>query len=351
MDTQFRTPARLVALAAALIAGAAGATETRGALYADLRLSLDYTEDTGAASGPTFTSTDNNSMWGVKASTARGGVKVFGAYERFLDAGDPNAGFPLEVTRQAYLGLDSMCGTLKFGRHATAYAEAGRKLDPFYNTAVSGSAGVAAAGSIFGGGNSHGSATLFNGDALDRAYVADHFAYRSPAFAGFAANVAVFLDESGTADQDHDFGGGIEYVADGITAGAQFIDANGAHPLSWGSNVEAARLYAGYTHTRFGVGVSLEQLDLPGTTSENYLMVSGWYGLRDDTRVAVSAGVEDDSAFAGESVRVGVFHDVIENFTIWLAGRHANDSTVVNNDTSVISLGASYKFNLGFSSE
>jgi hypothetical protein len=351
MDTQVGTSARLVALAAALIAGAAGATETRGALYADLRMSLDYTEDTSAASGPTFTSTDNNSMWGVKASTARGGVRVFGGYERFLDAGDPNIGFPLEVTRQAYLGLDSMCGMLKFGRHATAYAEAGRKLDPFYNTAVSGTAGVAAAGSIFGGRNSHGSATAFNADALDGAYVADHFAYRSPAFAGFAANVALFLDESGSSDQNHDFGGGIEYVAGGITAGAQFIDANGAHPLSWGANVEATRLYAGYTHTRFGVGASLEQLDVPGAMTENYLMVSGWYGLREDTRVAVSAGVEDDSARAGESVRAGVFHDVIENFTIWLAGRYYNDSTALNNDSTVVSIGASYKFDLGFSSE
>ena len=351
MDTQRNIPARLVALAAALIAGAAGATETRGALYADLRLSVDYTDDHSGAPGPTYTGTDNNSTWGVKASTARGGVKVFGGYERFVDAGDPAVGLPLEITRQAYFGLDSMCGTLKFGRHATAYAEAGRKLDPFYNTAASGTAGVAAAGSLFGGGNSHGSATLFNGDILDRAYVADHLAYRSPSFWGVAANAAVFLDETGTSDQNHDYGLGVEYAGHGITAGAQFIDANGAHPLTWGTGVEATRLYAGYAHTRFGVGLSLEQLDVPGTMTENYLMVSGWYGLRDDTRVAASIGVEDDSATAGESLRAGVFHDVIENFTIWLAGRYFNHSTSINNDTTVVTLGASYKFDLGFASD
>ena len=101
-----------------------------------------------------------------------------------------------------------------------AVVEAGRKLDPFYDTAASGIGGILAAGSLFGAGNSHGTSTEFNADALGGAYVADHLAYRSPAFHGFTGNVAVFLDEpADTADEEHGFGVGAEYLADGITAG------------------------------------------------------------------------------------------------------------------------------------
>src|SRR5690349_4872326 len=220
------------ATAAALFAGAAGAADTRGALYADLRLSLDVTDDASLAGGPTWTTTDNQSVWGVKVSTARGGITVFGAWERYVETDDPALpGIPVELTRQSWIGVTSLCGTIKAGRHATAYSEAGRKLDPFYDTAASGVGGVAAAGSMFGGGNSHGTSSAFNADALGGAYVADQISYRSPEFYGLTGNAAVFFDEANADGQDHAFGAGVEYLRDGITAGVQFIDANGANPL------------------------------------------------------------------------------------------------------------------------
>jgi hypothetical protein len=339
----------LAAIAAACMSGGALAAESRGALYGDLRLSLDYADDNSTASGPTYTVTDNNSVWGVKASTAQGGVTVFGAYERFIDSDDPSTGTPVEFTRQAYLGLTSFCGTVKFGRHSTAYADAGRKLDPFYNTAASGTGGVAAAGSIFGAGNSHGSSTRFNGDFLGEAIVADHIAYQTPVFLGLTANAAMFLDETGNADQDHDYGAGLEYAGGGFTAGAQFLDANGANFATWGVDVEAMRAYAGYAGSRFGAGASWERLDMPtGTDNASFLMVSAWYGVREDTRVAVSFGLENESGTEGDSLRAGVFHDVAENFTIWLAVRRYNERVAANPDADVVTLGGSYKFNLGF---
>lgn len=337
------------AAAAALVTGTATALETRGALYGDLRLSLDYTED---GTDQTFTATDNQSTWGLKFSTARGGVRVFGAYERFLDADEPaTPGAPVEVTRLAYLGLASQCGTLKFGRHATAYSEVGRKLDPFYNTAVSGTDGALAAGSLVGGGNSHGTSTEFNADAFGNAYVANHLAYESPALFGLRGNAALFLDESGTDDQDHDYGAGLEYAGHGITLGGQFLDVNGANAPTWGAGLEAARFYAGYAQARYGAGVSWERIDLPGAATLNYLLVSGWIGLRDDTRLAVSVGAEDDSTTEGDSLRAGLFHDVIENFTVWVAGRYYNHSDSATLDANVVTLGASYKFSLGFATE
>jgi hypothetical protein len=161
--------------------------------------------------------------------------------------------------------------------------------------------------------------------------------------------VAFFVDETGSADQDHDYGAGLEYADHGVTAGAQFIDANGSQDLTWGANVEAARLYAGYAGGRFGAGASWERLDLPGATTANYLMVSGWYGIFDGTRVAVSVGVEDDSATEGDSQRVGIFHDVIEDFTVWAAARRFNGPG--KTDADVVTVGASYKFDLGFSTD
>lgn len=338
------------AAAALFTTGSAGALETRGALYGDLRLSLDYTDDSTGAGGPAYTATDNRSIWGLKFSTARGGVTVFGALERLIDADDPPPfGTNVEVTRQAYLGLTSLCGTLKFGRHATAYAEAGRKLDPFYNTAVAGIGGVATAGYLIGG-NSHGTATAFNGDRFGEAFVADHLAYESPAFWGARANVAFVVDDSNNADQNHDYGAGLEWAGAGVTAGAQYLDANGANDLTWGVGIGATRLYAGYAQPRFGFGASWEMLDVPaGLPDQNYTLLSGWYGFRDDTRIAVSVGIEDRSFSEGDSLRAGLFHDVIENFTVWVAGRYYNNSGPFNLDSDVVTLGASYKFNLGFS--
>ena len=346
-----RSRAALLAAVTFAWAGAAGAVETKGALYGDLRVSLDATDDDSGTPGPTYSVTDNNSIWGVKASTVKGGVTVFGGYERFIDDDEPVLpGFPFEVTRQAYLGITSFCGTIKLGRHSTAYAEAGRKLDPFYNNAVSGSGGLADAGSILGGGNSHGTSTAFNADAFGSAYVANHLSYQSPVLWGLTGNAAFFVHETGDSDQDHDYGAGIEYGGYGVTAGLQFIDANGANGPSWGTDVEAMRFYAGFSRERWGVGASWEQLDLSaGADDQSFLMLSSWYGLREDTRIAVSLGFEDNSASDGDSQRIGVFHDLLDSFTVWAAARRYNGNALATPDADVVSVGASYKFSLGFS--
>lgn len=338
--------AGVAALLAAVAGGDAGATETRGALYGDLRFSLDYAEDNSAATGPTFNFTDNNSIWGVKASTSRGGVTVFGAYGRFIEADE--ATVPGDVVqREAYLGVHSFCGTIKAGRHTTAYADAGRKLDPFFNTAVAGATGVASGTALFGRGNSHGSSNLFNADYFGNAFVADHVSYETPVFRGITANAALFMDETNDADQDHSHGGGAEFRNRGLTAGVQFINSN-SH---WGADVEAVRLYLGYGEDRFGVGASVEKIDHPSPAANaNYLMLSGWYGVRTDTRIAFSFGLEDESGTEGDSLRAGIFHDVLENFTVWAAARRYNERVAANPDADVITLGASYKFSLGFSS-
>jgi predicted porin len=349
-----RFAATLAALAGTWM-GAAGAVETKGALYGDLRISFDYADDDSGIAGPTYSVTDNNSAWGVKASTTKGGVTVFGGYERYISDDEPALpGFPVELTRESYLGITSFCGTVKLGRHRTAYADAGRKLDPFYNTAVSGAGGLAAAGSIFAGGNSHGTSTAFNGDAFGEAYVANHLSYQSPVYFGFTGNAAFFVHETNDANQDHDYGVGVEYAGSertaGLTAGLQYLDANGANGATWGTGVEALRLYAGYAQERYGLGLSYEKLAVSVGNDATFLMLSGWYGFRDDTRIAASFGTEDESASAGTSVRIGLFHDLLDSFTVWAAARTYSGDAGALPDADVFSLGASYKFSLGFGS-
>ncbi|MGH8441380.1 MAG: porin [Nevskiaceae bacterium] len=340
--------AAMTAGAAALASGGAGATETKGALYADLRVSVDYTDDKSPLAGPTWTLTDNNSIWGVKGSSVKGGVTVFGGYERFISADEEALpGFPLELTRQAYLGAAGFCGTVKVGKHGTAYADAGRKIDPFYNTAASGAGGLTTAGSVLGGGNSHGSSTAFNADFLGSTFVANQLAYTSPAWKDFTGNVALFLDESNTSNQDHGYGVGVEYMSGGLTAGIQYIGAQNANAATWGADVDARRLYASYADRRFGAGVSWEHLGTP-LADADFMMLSGWYGLFENTRIAASLGLEDGSAFEGTSLRVGVFHDVLDSFTVWAAARNYDDSSGVAVDAMVVTFGAGYKFSLGF---
>lgn len=338
-----------VAAAAALMgstAGLAGELDAKGSLYGDLRYSLDYSEDNSGTAGPTYNLTDNNSYWGVKASTTQGAVTVFGAYERFVDIDGQTV---VEFIRQGYVGVQSALGTVKYGQHATAYSEAGRKLDPFYNTTVTGIGGLGL-GSIFAAGNSHGTSAAFNGDFIGSAYVPSMVSYQTPAFAGVTVNAAWVNDETGTSDQDHTLGYGVEWNGMGITAGLQMIDDNNGTWLA--ADEEAARLYGGYAANRFGAGVSYERHDLTaGVTDAEFLMLSGWFGVMPGTRIAASYGQENESGAEGNSIRLGVFHDVIENFTVWAAARRYDEAVAANPDADVITLGASYKFDLGFSTK
>lgn len=337
------------AAAAALIGSTAvlaAELDAKGSIYGDLRYSLDYSEDNSGAAGPTYDFADNNSYWGVKASTTQGGITAFGAYERFLDM---DANVLLDLVRQSYVGVQTNLGTVKYGQHATAYAEAGRKLDPFYNTTVTGIGGLGLGG-ILGAGNSHGTSAVFNSDFVGSAYINNHLAYQSPSLAGLTVNAALFNDETGNENQDHNFGAGVEWSGMGLTAGAQFIDENNGTWLATDS--EAMRVYGGYAATQFGAGVSYERFDnAAGAIDSDYLMVSGWFGVLPGTRLAASYGQENETGAEGNSIRLGVFHDVIQNFTIWAAALRYDEAEASNPDADVVTLGASYKFDLGFNTK
>jgi predicted porin len=357
----------MAAAAAAVLASAgASAAEIKGAAYADLRYGIDLFETSGASAGPTDTNFENHgSYWGVKGSTSQDGITAFGGYERWLDT-DPVLG--LDLARQAYAGVMTRYGTVQYGAFATAYSEAGRKLDPFYAT---GAAGIGDRGLLtptsFAGGQSHGQSVL-NADQPDTillgaiprgSFATNQLAYTAPTLFGVTANVAVMFDDNAGGNEREDFAGGVEWTGMGITAGAQYLDANsapvGVTNTGLAEDEEATRLYAGYSQQRFGANVSGERIDHNGGTPDaDYLQLNGWFGVLAGTRLAASYGMEDETGAEGTSFRVGVFHDVVDNFTVHVVylnfdAKPESGGTVNNPDDQTISLGASYRFELGAS--
>jgi hypothetical protein len=345
-----------IAAAAVCLSSGLSAAELKGSVYADLRYGLDYFENSGALGTPTDINFDNHgSYWGVKASAAQGGLTAFGAYERWLDA-DGIIG--LDLVRQGYAGLMTEYGTVQFGTFATAYMESGRKLDPFYATAA---AGVGSPSATIAGGQSHGQSFLSADSPVGAllgagggGFATNQLAYTAPNLFGATANVAVFFDDGAGENEQNDYAAGVEWAGMGITAGVQYLDDNNdgtvASNLGLGEDQEAVRLYGGYAAQRFGASVSAERLDLVGANDADFLMVSGWFGVLPGTRVAASAGMENETGTAGgaegQSFRVGVFHDVLDNFTTHVVYRNYNNTDDTAADDQVISLGASFKFEL-----
>lgn len=331
------------------------AGDGKGAVYGDIRWSLNAADAhaPAAVTPRSETATNNNSYYGIKGSITEGQLTAFGGYERTLD----NDGEVTDATRQGYFGLKcDTLGTLQYGQFATAYMESGRKLDPFANTAVAGIVGPTAAGATT---NSHG-LSILAAETFGAGFINNQVAYTTPSFGGLTVNAALFLDETvtgGEQDRDHDYGIGAEFRNSGLTVGVQALDINNAANFSSvaTASTEVVRAYAGLNVANFGANVSVEKASLPGADAD-FIFASGWFGVTSATRLALAVGHENNAtggtgAAEGSSVSLGVFHDVMKNFTGWVAARRfdgKSDNSGLTDD--VITLGASYKFNLGFGS-
>jgi predicted porin len=238
-------------------------------------------------------------------------------------------------------------GTVQYGTFATAYMDSGRKLDPFYATAA---AGIGQPTATVAGGQSHGLSFLTSDGAaqiIGGGFVSNQLAYTSPSFAGLTGNVAVMFDDGAGPNEQDDYAVGVEFSNWGITAGAQYLEANNSTNIGLAEDEEAVRLYGGFSQRRFGVAVSGERIDLVGGANDaDFLMLSGWFGVLPGTRVAASASMENETGAEGTSFRVGVFHDVLDNFTTHVVYRNYNNTDATTPDDQVISLGASFKFEL-----
>lgn len=346
----------VVAAAGVMLAGVvtpALALETSASIYGDFRLSLGYFDTDGAGSGTDVD--NNNSHGGLRVMVREGDLAAFIQYERLLDNddGSPDG----ESARQFFGGVTGRYGTLSYGRQATQYKLSGQKLDPFYNTSVSGIAG--STDTINGAG--YGLSALTN-DSVGSGFINNQIAYVSPDLNGFRVNTAVFVDDGNGSGEKHDYAAGVEYAVEGLTIGLQALDVNsgvnagsvqnfsniGLAPAS--GRVEALRYYAAYAADGWGLGASYETLDLhAGLEDRAYAFLSGWYGLTDRLRLAAALGHTEDTPFAGMSYTLGASYTVLENFNVYLAGRHVDrksGNTQLNSDTQTYALGVSYTFDI-----
>lgn len=378
-----------IGAAAAVVCSTGAFADSKGSVYGDIRYGLDFSDSSGPVSdaGPVGSDTDLrdlNSFVGVKASSGQGDLRVFGAYEMYTAAGgsfvDP------ESQRQLYAGVATPFGTVAYGRMFTEYAKSGMAIDPFYNTSLaSANGGPAGSASIAPGAVpplfvSYGLSPAWTGESptlpifgTGNTAVQDaQLAYESPTFFGVTVNSAVFFDQNDNAatggEESHDYGLGASWSGMGINAGVQWLQVNdevgaGTFQGAFGNagngtgDATATRLHVGYSASRFGAALSAERIDLQGggVLDEEYLFASGWFGVTQGTRIAASVGMTNETTFEGTGIQAGVFHDVIDNFTVnagasWydLHEDSTNSPGPAVDDTYIVALGASYKFDLGF---
>lgn len=344
----------LAAALAAVFALPAHAVEVEGGLYGDFRLSYGYFDSDAADVEADGDIDNNNSYVGLRALTVGEGLSAFAQYERLADNDNGTAGG--ELTRQFFGGVTGAYGTLSYGRQATAYKLSGQKLDPFYNTSVSGISG--ATGVINGAG--YGLSALTN-DTVGSGFINNQVAYVSAPMHGVRVNAAVFVDEGAGDAEDGDYALGAEWAAEGLTVGVQALDLNSGRAAGSVQNfsniglvgaageLEAVRGYAAYAASNWGVGGSFEALNLrAGQEDRDYAFVSGWYGLSPRLRLAASVGHTENTPFEGLGYTVGASYMLLENLNVYAAARSVerDDEAAQPSDTQSYALGVSYRFDI-----
>jgi hypothetical protein len=356
-----------IGAAAAVFCSTGALAEAKGSVFGDFRYGWTHFDDDGFTTGESDLG-DHGSYFGIKASTGTGDITAFGTYSRVMDTDDCInfvTGFGLsttslcqggtDYTREAFAGIATPYGTLAYGTQETAYSQAARRHDPFFNTGASASLGIVG---LPGFGGSHG-VSILSLPLYTLAFVGNQLNYTSPNLFGATVNVAYFSNEDAGATEDPDYGIGATYSIAGIRAEAQHLRIRSGLAssvpnflLGAGTEVDATVLSVGYAHNRFGVGLTAERLDdrLTGSPDADSLQLAGWFGLMQGTRVALALSQTNEIA-EGRSVTVGVFHDITEGFTAHVAAmRLEGDADNFVADSEAFTVGASYKFELGFMS-
>jgi predicted porin len=357
-----RTRHILAGLAITAISVQAIAVETGARLYGDLRYAAGYSKLEDGASDTDFNST--NSHLGLAVTATEADYTLTAVYERAVDAGNSRAAGN-DDTRQVYLSVGSPYGVLAAGQIETAYKQAGQRLDPFYNTGIGtitgtpfGNAGAPVLGPGFG-------LSALTSDTVDQGFVRNQVAYVSPTWRNLTANAAVMF-----ADNDRDNGGqtdvglGLEYAADQLVAGVQYLDIRATTAATPEANfnaglpdaTRATRVYGAWQADGWSVGASWEPLEIDGAPNRDYYFVSGTLQVSERLRAAASLGYVENVPFEGQSLSLGGFYSVFDGLEVYVAGRYSdrdvdailgNGFAVANGPSvSEVVLGATYHFSL-----
>ncbi|TVP77141.1 MAG: porin [Gemmatimonadales bacterium] len=326
-------PFALLALVLLVPLGVEG-QEATTELYGDFRYSYNRV-DAGAATY--WTGVNNASRLGVRSEAAAGSLTLFAD----LQAGAGVDGGGSAFTPRYYLaGVRGEFGTLTVGRHSPAYKMAGVRLDPFYDTSTLGTGGGVPTEGVFGGA-SFGLSSLTNGWA-DRTV-----AWSSPAFGGFTANAAAYVDP----DSDHDYGLGIGYRAGGLEVGVQYHDVGGGPGWAQSSGIEHAfRTHASLARDAWSVGASHERVAASEGEDQTFFLALGTVHVTPDVMFAASVGHVGDGSVqdaAGTGYHLGVFYRLLPQARVHAlySGLDPDGGPSRGN----LAVGLTYQFTLGSS--
>jgi hypothetical protein len=348
-----KTRIAAVVLAVATAPAAFAASEV--ALHGDFRGSVDHTSASGVGSGLNWQ--DNSSRFGIEASTTHQGLRAFVNYERLVsNDGGVLIGVGEELTLAFYGGVEGSLGKIYYGTAPTAFRNATKSIDPFFNTSLAG-------GSIFSGATGDeavpiGASTglrLFDVDFQGAGYAQNTIGYVSPNMGGLTFNASVNLDEQskdlpGSPGERHDYAAGVTFQQDGLTAGLQYANTSarsGNYVLGKGSS------YFAYAKLDLGVaevsGAYQRFHDTDGGANYNGYFVAGTMPLSDVMRLSASIGVErpsTDPSTTATGGNIGVFYDVMPNLTTYGGLRYTQQNDGAGNSLGgeSIAVGVSYSF-------
>lgn len=326
-----------------LVASSSVFADFSNTLYGDFRFSAGLI-DRNSTGSDGLTANNNASRIGIKGTVGSGDLKALyhlqaGAKNDGAGAGAAAGNNSAFTARFYFAGIKSATyGTVIYGRHSTAYKIAGLRMDPFYDT----SAGLG------NGGATYGLSGMTNG------FTNNSISYITPVlFGGFSANAAIYIDDS--EDNKHDTNFGMQYNADGMTAGIQHVIIGNGSKTSNSTGIansagidSSTRLYAGYKTDIWSLTGSYEfqNADRNSGSDLNHLYVASTYKVMEDTKLAVSIGKVDDGLFEGVGWQAGVFYNILPKTEVYAlySGTYLNDN--VRGDSDAIVIGVSHKFAL-----
>ena len=301
-----------------------------------------------------FEGTNNASYLNLKASYKTELFNSFAFYERGLR--NDKAG--IEPDRQLYLGVDGAFGRLTIGKKASAYREAGERLDPFYDTSVAGFNGRA-----MSEGASYGLSNLTN------AFSRNGIAYRTPEIlGGLQLNAGAFIGTENAPNQKVDAAAGFAYTVKDVAGegttlslGSQYLKIKNGSPFVLGNSrindrvpvggtpgeSDNVRVHGAFTTSKFSLGASFEHIDVKTEPkARGYAFVAATLALDEATRVAASYGRLEfktgSPALSGDGFGVGLFRKLGDSVNGYIAGRRV--SLDGPGKTNSVAVGLSFNF-------
>ncbi len=319
--------------------GAASARELRGNIQTNLAQ---------------FEGIDNGSRAELRAALNFAPLRIAATYER----GFRNDRAGIMPERQRNVTFDSALGKLLVGDAPSAFRVSGERLDPFFDTALSGFNGR-----VLGEGANYGLSNLTN------SVTRNSLAYTSPElFGGLKLNAGGYLGTKDAPNDEIDRAVGIAYefknlFGEGnvLQLGAQGLQIENPTAFALGNSrlnrrspvggspgeSDNIRLHAAFATPRFSLGVSGEHIDVKAEPkARGYLFSSATVALNSNIRLAASYGrlnfKTGSPALSGDSYALGFFARLSDSTNGYIGARR----TLLDNNTdaTIAAIGLSMSF-------